>query len=49
VLRRDEIAECSERAYASLAVADARKLMLFSSDQEALAYAQEVTPYFSLS
>ena len=44
---RDEIAECSERAYATLSVADARKLMLLSSDQETLAYAEEVScsPY----
>ncbi|CAL5221569.1 g3785 [Coccomyxa viridis] len=38
---REEIAECSERAYASLSTADAKKLMMFGSDQEALSYAQE--------
>ena len=39
---REEIAECSERAYTSLSVADAKKLMLFASDKEAIKYAQEV-------
>ena len=39
---REEIAGCSERAYESLSVEDARKLMLFSSDQEAAAFAEEV-------
>ncbi|KAK9829073.1 hypothetical protein WJX72_003760 [[Myrmecia] bisecta] len=38
---RDEIAGCSERAYAHLALPDAKKLMLFDSDQQALQYAQE--------
>jgi 26S proteasome regulatory subunit N12 len=42
MLCRDEIAECSERAYTSLSVADAKKLMLFRSDEEAAAYAKEV-------
>ena len=40
---REEIAECSERAYASLSTADAKKLMMFGSDQEALSYAQKVS------
>ena len=40
--RRDEIAGCSERAYGSLSVADARKLMLFASDDEATAFAEQV-------
>ena len=39
---REEIAGCSERAYESLSVDDARKLMLFASDQEAAAFAEEV-------
>ena len=39
--RREEIAGCSERAYESLSVADARKLMLFPSDQEATQFATE--------
>ncbi len=38
---REEIAGCSERAYESLSVADARKLMLFGSDQEATQFATE--------
>ena len=40
---REEIAECSERAYSSLSTSDAKKLMMFGSDQEALSYAQEVS------
>ena len=43
ILRREEIADCSERAYSSLSMADAKKLMMFSSDKEALSYAQEVS------
>ena len=39
---REEIAGCSELAYESLSLEDARKLMLFSSDQEATAFAEEV-------
>ncbi|KAI8471229.1 MAG: 26S proteasome regulatory subunit [Monoraphidium minutum] len=38
---RDEIASCSERAYASLTLADAQKLMMFGSAKEAAAYAQQ--------
>ena len=40
---RDEIASCSERAYSSLTIAEAKKLMLFSSDAEALKYADQVS------
>lgn len=40
---REEIADCSERAYSSLSMADAKNLMMFSSDKEALSYAQEVS------
>ena len=43
ILCREEIAECSERAYSSLSTADAEKLMMFSSDKEALSYAHEVS------
>lgn len=39
---RDEIADCSERAYNTLSISDAKKLMLFKSDKEAEAYAAEV-------
>jgi hypothetical protein len=39
---RDEIASCSERAYASLTLADAQRLMMFASAKEAAAYAQQV-------
>ena len=41
---RDEIADCSKRAYKKLSIKDAKKLMLFGSDQEATAYAAQVTP-----
>ena len=40
---RDEIASCSERAYSSLSIVEAKKLMLFSSDAEALKYADQVS------
>ena len=39
---RDEIADCSERAYISLSISDAKMLMLFKSDQEAAGYAAQV-------
>lgn len=39
---RDEIASCSERAYVSLTLGDAQKLMMFKSAKEAAAYAQQV-------
>ena len=39
---RDEIASCSERAYKQLSVAEAQKLMLFSSAKEASQYAEQV-------
>eukprot|EP00891_Asterochloris_glomerata_P003058 jgi/Astpho2/3058/e_gw1.00051.159.1_t len=38
---RDEIASCSERAYSSLSIVEAKKLMLVSSDAEALKYADQ--------
>ncbi|CAL8468664.1 g8204 [Coccomyxa elongata] len=38
---RDEIADCSERAYKTLSISNAKKLMLFGSDQEAAAYAAQ--------
>jgi hypothetical protein len=39
---RDEVASCSERAYASLPLGDAQRLMMFGSAQEAAAYAKQV-------
>lgn len=39
---RDEVAGCSERAYPSLKVADAQRLLLIQSDQEASSFAAEV-------
>lgn len=40
---RDEIAGCSEKAYDSLSISDARQMLLFSSDQELLEYIKEVS------
>lgn len=39
---RDEIAGCSEKAYDYVSISDARQMLLFSSDQELLAYVKEV-------
>jgi 26S proteasome regulatory subunit N12 len=39
---RDEIASCSERAYASLTLGDTQRLMMFKSAKEAAAYAEQV-------
>ncbi|CAH8382560.1 unnamed protein product [Eruca vesicaria subsp. sativa] len=38
---RDEIAGCSEKAYDYVSISDARQMLLFSSDQELLAYVNE--------
>ncbi|GAB4816975.1 hypothetical protein N2152v2_004021 [Parachlorella kessleri] len=38
---RDEVASCSERAYQSLSVPDAMRMLMFSSEQEAVEYAQQ--------
>ncbi|KAG0586112.1 hypothetical protein KC19_2G065100 [Ceratodon purpureus] len=40
---RDEIAGCSEKAYDSLSLADAKKILMFSSDQELQAYVLDVS------
>jgi hypothetical protein len=40
----DEIAGCSEKAYDSLSVADAKKILMFSSDRELQGYVIEVCP-----
>ncbi|KAL7167769.1 hypothetical protein ACSBR2_038265 [Camellia fascicularis] len=39
---RDEIAECSKKAYNSLSINDAWKILLFSSDKELFEYVKEV-------
>ncbi|THG00193.1 hypothetical protein TEA_003386 [Camellia sinensis var. sinensis] len=39
---RDEIAGCSEKAYDSLSINDARKILLFSSDKELFEYVKEL-------
>lgn len=41
---RDEIAGCSEKAYDSLLVADAKKILMFTSDQELQNYIAEEQP-----
>nr|XP_043606148.1 26S proteasome non-ATPase regulatory subunit 8 homolog A isoform X2 [Erigeron canadensis] len=41
---RDEIAGCSEKAYDSLTVKDARQILLLSSDQELFEYIKEEHP-----
>ena len=42
VICRDEIAGCSEKAYDTLSVADARQMLLFSTDRELSEYINEV-------
>ena len=39
---RDEIAGCSEKVYDYLSFADAKKMLMFSTDQELLTYVEEV-------
>jgi hypothetical protein len=50
VPRRDEIAECSEKSYASLPVSAGQKLLNFRSQDDFVAYAKQVptstTPTF---
>lgn len=43
VIGRDEIAGCSEKAYDSLSLNDARQMLLYSSDKELVEYINEVT------
>ncbi|XP_031131347.1 26S proteasome non-ATPase regulatory subunit 8 homolog A-like [Ipomoea triloba] len=45
---RDEIAGCSEKAYDSLSIGDARQMLLFSSDKELLAYVEEEHPEWEI-
>lgn len=40
--RRDEVAGCSERAYPSLKVEDAQRLLLMQNSQDTCRYAAEV-------
>ena len=46
VIYRDEIAGCSEKAYDSLSINDARQMLMFSSDQELSGYINEVSLLF---
>nr|XP_024401401.1 26S proteasome non-ATPase regulatory subunit 8 homolog A-like isoform X1 [Physcomitrium patens] len=41
---RDEIAGCSEKAYDSLSLVEAKKILMFASDQELLAYVLDDHP-----
>ncbi|KAG6408265.1 hypothetical protein SASPL_131269 [Salvia splendens] len=41
---RDEIAGCSEKAYDTLSVNDARQMLLYSSDKEVIEYIKEEHP-----
>ncbi|KAK2977112.1 hypothetical protein RJ640_017636 [Escallonia rubra] len=45
---RDEIAGCSEKAYDSLSINDARQMLLFSSDQELTEYIKEDHPEWEI-
>lgn len=45
---RDETAGCSEKAYDYLSFTDARKMLMFSSDQELVAYASEEHPEWEI-
>lgn len=46
---RDEIAGCSEKAYDSLSLADAKKILMFASDQELQAYVLDVSTWRCLN
>ncbi|OIT38491.1 26s proteasome non-atpase regulatory subunit 8 -like a [Nicotiana attenuata] len=45
---RDEISGCSEKAYDCLAISDARRILLFSSDRELLEYVGEEHPEWKI-
>ncbi|KAL1810467.1 hypothetical protein ACET3Z_027457 [Daucus carota] len=45
---RDEIAGCSEKAYDSLSINDARQMLMFSSDQELSGYINEEHPEWEI-
>ena len=42
---RDELAGCSEKAYDHLSLADAKEILMFSSDQELATYTAEVIKF----
>jgi 26S proteasome regulatory subunit N12 len=42
LFRRDEVAECSVEAYDHLPISVAKKMLMFTSDQELLDYISEV-------
>lgn len=48
-LHRDEIAGCSEKAYDSLSVADAKKILMFSSDLDLENYVVDVSAVYMLA
>ncbi|KAL7237578.1 hypothetical protein ACSBR2_003810 [Camellia fascicularis] len=45
---RDEISGCSEKAYDSLSINDARKILMFSSDHELFEYIKEEHPVWEI-
>ncbi|XP_042453470.1 26S proteasome non-ATPase regulatory subunit 8 homolog A-like [Zingiber officinale] len=45
---RDEISGCSEKAYGYLSITDAKKILMFSSDQELLDYISEEHPEWEI-
>ncbi|XP_042025397.1 26S proteasome non-ATPase regulatory subunit 8 homolog A-like [Salvia splendens] len=45
---RDEIAGCSEKAYDSLSLNDARQMLLYSSDKEVVEYVKEEHPEWEI-
>lgn len=45
---RNEIATCSEKAYASLPVSNAKNLLFLDSDGAVIQFAKEVRLYFTI-
>ncbi|CAL5390805.1 unnamed protein product [Camellia sinensis] len=48
IAKIDEISGCSEKAYDSLSINDARKILMFSSDQELFEYVKEEHPEWEI-
>lgn len=46
---RDSIAECSEAAYKSLAISEAQKLMIFSTEQQLMSYIKVKKPDWNVT
>ena len=45
---RQEVADCSESAYAKLKVSEAKALMMYASESELLSHAAQVSPSLSM-